>query len=331
MLRGDYVIRWSILLTVFLAGIGMCRVVGSAVDLTSAWPDVRLLVALFALAALCARLGTVAPRFGRTLAVTQDCCLSVAQLWVLGMVFMLLIHLAAWAGADVPLRDDLLRYYDARLGFDWDSVADWTARHPLVERLLRQSYVSATAEGGVLLLAGSLLRPGERNHELLWSAMLGCALTASIFVWVPAIGRIGHLNTEYITQLLAIRAHGAGMSYRQTASIVCFPSFHMVAAVLFTYVARHRWWLLLGCAMLNAVMVAAMIPIGGHYLVDVLAGGAVALIAIGVLRCAPVATHVIPAIGKIDPSTVTSPSCRRSACPERRPGSASTTFLRCDQ
>ncbi len=289
MLRGDYAIRWSILLAVFLASLAACRVIGSPLDLASAWPDARLLLVLFALAALCARLRRVMRRLQHPLDLTQDCCLSVAQVWVLGMAFVLLIYLSAWFGAAVPLRDDMLQYYDAHLGFDWDAVAAWTARHPFIEQLLRQAYVSATPEGAVLLLAGSLLFPGQRSGELIWAAMLACALTAAIFLFAPAIGRIGHLNTAYIGRLMQIRAHAATMSWQQTPSIVCFPSFHMTVAVLFTYVARHRRWLLLACATLNAVMVVALVPIGGHYLVDVLAGAAVALVAIAVTRWASLA------------------------------------------
>src|SRR5579859_5475272 len=112
MPTGDYALRWSILLAVFLASAALCREVGSPLDLASAWPDARLLVALLALAALCARLGRMMPRLQRPLALTQDCCLSVAQVWVLGMTFVLLIYLAAWGSAGVPLRDDMLRYYD---------------------------------------------------------------------------------------------------------------------------------------------------------------------------------------------------------------------------
>jgi hypothetical protein len=55
-------------------------------------------------------------------------------------------------------------------------------------------------------------------------------------------------------------------------------------AVLLTYAFRRTGLLGYGIATLNVVMLLSIPPIGGHYLVDVLAGGALALGAIAVQR-----------------------------------------------
>ena len=60
--------------------------------------------------------------------------------------------------------------------------------------------------------------------------------------------------------------------------IVCFPSYHTVMAVLFTWAHRgmRSLW---PFAALNMVILLAIPTIGDHYFVDVLAGGLVAAIA----------------------------------------------------
>ena len=66
--------------------------------------------------------------------------------------------------------------------------------------------------------------------------------------------------------------------------IITMPSYHTVLAVLFTYAFRRTGLVGYGIATLNLVMLLSIPPIGGHYLVDVLAGGALALGAIAVQR-----------------------------------------------
>ena len=68
--------------------------------------------------------------------------------------------------------------------------------------------------------------------------------------------------------------------------IVTMPSYHTVLAVLLTYAFRRTGLVGYGIATLNFVMLLSIPPIGGHYLVDVLAGGALALGAIAVQRAA---------------------------------------------
>lgn len=65
--------------------------------------------------------------------------------------------------------------------------------------------------------------------------------------------------------------------------LITFPSFHVAAAVLIAYAARGTPLAFLAL-VLNLVMAVSALSEGGHYLVDVLAGAAVAGLAIGVVR-----------------------------------------------
>jgi len=68
--------------------------------------------------------------------------------------------------------------------------------------------------------------------------------------------------------------------------VIAFPSFHAVLAVLFTYAHRHSATFA-PMAALNAVMLVSIPSEGGHYLVDVFGGIAVAIVAILAVRAVP--------------------------------------------
>ena len=60
------------------------------------------------------------------------------------------------------------------------------------------------------------------------------------------------------------------------AGLVNFPSFHTTLAIVFVYAVRRRSRPLTIAAALNVVMIVSVLTEGGHYLVDVIAGAAVA-------------------------------------------------------
>src|SRR5206468_5125911 len=66
--------------------------------------------------------------------------------------------------------------------------------------------------------------------------------------------------------------------------LVAFPSWHTAMGVIFIYSARTMKWLLAVLAPFNVLMIIATVPCGGHYLVDTIAGLAVAAVSILVVR-----------------------------------------------
>jgi membrane-associated phospholipid phosphatase len=58
--------------------------------------------------------------------------------------------------------------------------------------------------------------------------------------------------------------------------IVSFPSYHATSAVLLAYFLRGIRFVFPAAIVFNGVMIVAALPIGGHYLTDVLAGLVVA-------------------------------------------------------
>lgn len=295
----DYGLRWMVFGTSYVAGAAWLLARNVPFDFPSALPHLVLQILLLAPAALCVRLGRAWPRFRRPLAVTEDLLLSMSQLLALEAVAALLIHLAAYAGSGVPLQDGLMAGFDAVVGFDWHAMSEWVDARPAIARVLAAVYWSEVPQGVLLLLLGSMRRPGQRNAEVIWLMAVSLGLTTAVFAFVPVAGLLGHLDWSTIGRLLEIRAGGARVSYSENAAIVSFPSFHTAAALVFVYMSRHRRWSLAVFAVVNAVMLVAIPPIGGHYLADMCAGAGVALASIvlvrAMTRCLPYPSEASPA------------------------------------
>ena len=67
--------------------------------------------------------------------------------------------------------------------------------------------------------------------------------------------------------------------------IIQFPSYHAAGAVLLSYaVAGFPRWIVVPTIIVETVLIVSAIPIGGHHLVDVLAGAALAIASIALAR-----------------------------------------------
>src|SRR5258706_11540378 len=66
--------------------------------------------------------------------------------------------------------------------------------------------------------------------------------------------------------------------------IITLPSYHTVLAILLTYVYRNQPRMLSVVLPLNLLMLVAIPSVGGHYLADILAGGAVAALSIWIVE-----------------------------------------------
>jgi hypothetical protein len=70
----------------------------------------------------------------------------------------------------------------------------------------------------------------------------------------------------------------------QVQGVVSFPSFHTMLGVIATYALRDTRALFIPAAIVNAAMIVATLPVGGHHLMDTLAGAAISIAAFHVLR-----------------------------------------------
>jgi membrane-associated phospholipid phosphatase len=128
-------------------------------------------------------------------------------------------------------------------------------------------------------------RKDDRNDELFWTAAISLAITGVLSGIFPAAGalhhfRIGLEHAVHLHDFFALRDRTVTtFALSHMEGIVTFPSFHTVCAILLMYVFRGTR-IFIPVVWLNALLLLSTPIFGGHYLVDMVGGGVVALLAI---------------------------------------------------
>ena len=210
-----------------------------------------------------------------------------AALWIAfalaGAVFT---YLTATLG--MPLRDAGLFRLDAAFGFDWFAWSGWVAAHRPLRLALEIVYESFLPQivGSVLFFAH--IRRSDRNHELLWMGMVSLIITAVIAGFVPATGPyIPGAPPVWTVAFIAVREGAVSrFVFGDLQGIIAIPSFHAVVAILLIYTHRRLARSFYPVLLLNGLMLLSAPSQGHHYLVDVIAGIAVAVLSIAAVRVA---------------------------------------------
>ena len=196
------------------------------------------------------------------------------------------------AAASAGYVDPALQRIDHSLHFDWLAWYSTVSSHPLLQWAGETAYASIYVTPVILL--GYLAHAGRSGEARLFlmNFWIATILTLLLFPWIPAQGPLAVLwqgripympmSALYQSQLIPqLRAHTLGVvDLGALRGLVCAPSFHTAAAVVYAYTAwpirRLRWPL---CA-LNAMMLLSTPVEGTHYLADMLGGALVAFSAI---------------------------------------------------
>ena len=226
------------------------------------------------------------------------CLAAIAEWTLLWVVFSvagaILTYLAAARGG--PLHDATLVALDLALGFDWFGWYSVVLSHPALKLPLAIAYGSLSVQILFSVFWFALRGWDRRNAELLANVTLALLLTTAVFLLFPTLGpSVGMpaLYDAYIEDLVGLRSgHLPPIDVMLLKGVIAFPSFHAVLAVLFTY-AHRRSAFFVPMASLNAVMLVSIPSEGGHYLVDVIGGVGVAIVAILALRAVPVSARAL--------------------------------------
>jgi membrane-associated phospholipid phosphatase len=217
------------------------------------------------------------------LSACADFFCSVGQLLAFSAIGIVLTYVAA--SANFPLMDDVFAHLDAIMGFRWDDANTWFLQHPALQTILWVAYLSTGAQLISLFLIHSTREPREGSGELIWIYMVSLLIATAISVFLPAAAKPGMIGQHHIDVFVAARNGGVTvLDEANIAGVVAFPSFHAAIGVILIYSARTMKWLLAVLAPLNILLIVATLPCGGHYLVDTIAGLAVAVVSILVVR-----------------------------------------------
>jgi hypothetical protein len=225
---------------------------------------------------------------------------NMAEAWASWFAFLPAVAALSYLAASCafPLQDVMMERLDRAIGFDWSAWHDAVLNRPILSWLLLIAYASPIPQTILSVLYFPVTDRSARIGELLLLAGATSAATVLISAIWPALGPCaangpsfgacaanGGGNIAYLRDVLALRAGGPWhFELSAMEGIVTMPSYHTVMAVLFTYAFRRTGLVGYGIATLNFVMLLSIPTIGGHYLVDLLAGVALALGAIAVQR-----------------------------------------------
>ena len=194
-----------------------------------------------------------------------------------------------------PRIDGTLAAFDRAIGVDWPAMMAFIAHYPRTDMVLQFVYISVLPQIAVLVLCLGFFGKPEQIYRLCLSVATSAAISMAVWTAAPSFGAFsvydlppavaGHLalalDGRYAHALIGLLVHGPGhISPTAAKGLIGFPSYHAVLALLVVWYARSipvARWIALG---VNAVVLIATPIQGGHHVVDVLAGFAVAALAI---------------------------------------------------
>ena len=220
---------------------------------------------------------------------------GIAQAVVITALMTPLTYIAASTGW--PLQDANLLAIDRILQFDWAGYVRFVDAHPTLATWLSFGYTMIRWPVFAIPVVLAAKHRYRRIEEFILA--FGVALIATTFIsaLVPAIGVYQQIGLDpsalhnidpgaYVAQLRDLPPTRAGtlrqLDLMGLAGIVTFPSFHAASAVLYAWALWPVKWFRPIAILANGAMLAATPIIGGHYFIDLIAGIAIAMMAIAV-------------------------------------------------
>jgi hypothetical protein len=218
---------------------------------------------------------------------------QVIEYYTLFMALALIGAVSSYpiAGLSQGFADAGLQRVDELLQFDWLAWYRLVAAHRSLQLLGIIAYQSIFLTPALLLGWFALMGQRREAHRFLAAFAIAAVLTLTIYSQMPAVGPFSYLwhgpipympvSELWQPDLIpALRDHSLTVvDVGQLRGLVSAPSFHAASATLYIAAAQRcgplRWWLTaIPCAMLLSTPVE-----GTHYLIDLILGAGVALVA----------------------------------------------------
>jgi membrane-associated phospholipid phosphatase len=194
-----------------------------------------------------------------------------------------------------PLQDHALAALDRAMGFDARAVILFVNDYPIIAGVLGFGYGMIKWPLLAIPIVLAATRRFARLQQFVMALMLALMITIVISIFLPAIGNYQLLGltpadlpnvnvTAFLLGQHDIPAVRDGslrhLELLKLAGIVTFPSFHTASAVLFAWAFAPVRFFGPAALVTNALMIASTPVVGGHYLIDVVAGAVLAVAAI---------------------------------------------------
>jgi PAP2 superfamily len=222
---------------------------------------------------------------------------AIAQVTLTTAVMAPMTYVAA--AIDFPMRDAALLAVDRAMGLDWAAYVHFVDARPALAVALNVGYAMIAWPVLAIPVFLAAKRRYQRIEEFTFAFALALAATTIISALVPAIGVYQQIGLDpgtlknidpaaYLEQLRDLPPTREGvlrhLDLLGLGGIVTFPSFHAASAVLFVWALWVVKWMRPVALLANGAMLAATPLNGGHYFIDVVAGVAIAVLAIVAAR-----------------------------------------------
>ena len=203
------------------------------------------------------------------------------------------------ASANLPMQDSSLLAIDRALGFDWAAYVRYVDDHPALAAWVNYGYTMIRWPIFAIPVVLAATHRYRRIEEFTFAFGLALIATTIISGLVPAIGvfqqigldpiSIKNLNLQpYLDQLRDLPPTRDGalrhLDLLGLGGIETFPSFHAASAVLYAWALWPVRWMRPIVVLAFTAMLAATPINGGHYFIDIIAGTAIAVLAIVAAR-----------------------------------------------
>lgn len=222
---------------------------------------------------------------------------GTAQIVLITAIMAPLTYVAA--ATALPMQDASLLAADRALGFNWEGYVRFVDAHPDLASWLDCGYRMIRWPIFAIPVVLAAQRRYRRIEEFTLAFGAALAVTTIVSALVPAIGVYHQIGLDpsslknidaraYLDQLRDLPPTREGtlrhLALLGLAGIVTFPSFHAASAVLYGWALWSVRWLRPLLVVVNGAMLAATPINGGHYLVDIIAGIAIAAASIVAAR-----------------------------------------------
>jgi hypothetical protein len=188
------------------------------------------------------------------------------------------VTVAARLGMGIGLQDLRFAQWDGWLGVHVPDLAAWASTHWL-GILANKSYNILFPLMQVAILLPIFTGKVKYAQRFLTTNLVAFALGLPVFAFLPGIDpwfgdhftAAPDLALGQSFVLLAIR-HPGPYVYQYPAGVICFPSFHVIWAILCVQALWGFRFLRIPVSLFSALIVFSTLTTGNHYLCDVLAG-----------------------------------------------------------
>jgi PAP2 superfamily len=272
-------VAYAILLVVIVSFFG-CKLTSIHADISGR------MIAIFAVFAMVSPLPIHWHEGGRT--ALRESTLVIP--WELLLAVVLPFPVLIAARLRTPLQDSLFGHIDQSLRVSVPGITAW-ADHHWIGMVLNRSYAWLLPLLAVAALAPALMGKMKCAREFLLANLVAFAIGLPMFALLPAVGPwyYYHLTPTPAqaacwNQLLLLRLPGPYIFHEQAAGVVCFPSFHVIWAILGAAGLWEFRTIRIPVALLSGMIIVSTLTTGWHYFSDVLAGIAVAALSMAIAR-----------------------------------------------